>query len=44
MDKTLVCGTETPGSIPGESTNENSPIGLFSFVLSPDAVFAENVA
>jgi hypothetical protein len=34
-DKTPVCGIGTPGSIPGESTNENSPVGLFSFVLSP---------
>lgn len=33
MDKTPVCGIGTPGSTPGGSTNENSPTGLFSFVL-----------
>ena len=34
MDKTLVCGTETPGSTPGESTNEIAHIGLFHFALN----------
>jgi len=26
MDKTLVCGTEAPGSIPGGSTHKNAKI------------------
>lgn len=33
MDRTQVCGTCNPGSIPGESTNERAPSGAFSFVL-----------
>lgn len=27
MDKTSVCGTDAPGSTPGESTKENTLIG-----------------
>lgn len=43
MDKTLVCGTGTPGSIPGGSTNEKTPPGVFSFVLTRNSMFRPGI-
>ncbi len=43
MDKTLVCGTGTSGSTPGESTKLRRPLGRFNFVLERNRRFRPGV-